>query len=60
VNFVEKRVNEAAKLGFNKCIIPRNNLHRLENKSGIEVLGVTNVNEMLDIIIGGAAYARSD
>ncbi|HYE82984.1 MAG TPA: DNA repair protein RadA [Clostridia bacterium] len=53
VNFMEKRVNEAAKLGFKRCIIPRNNLGRLNDKSGIEVIGVSNVNEMLDIIIGG-------
>jgi len=53
VNFVEKRVNEAAKLGFKRCIIPANNLSRLNDKSGIEVLGVSNVNNMLDIVIGG-------
>ena len=53
VNFAEKRVNEAAKLGFKRCIIPGNNLSRLNDKSGIEVLGVSNVNNMLDIVIGG-------
>lgn len=52
VNFTEKRVNEAAKLGFKKCIIPRNNLSRLKDKSDIEVIGVSNVNEMLDILLG--------
>ncbi|HYF81839.1 MAG TPA: DNA repair protein RadA [Clostridia bacterium] len=55
VNFMEKRVNEAAKLGFKRCIIPRNNLGRLNDKSGIEVIGVSNVNEMLDTILGGKA-----
>jgi DNA repair protein RadA/Sms len=49
------RVNEAAKLGFKRCIIPRNNLGRLNDKSGIEVIGVSNVNEMLDTILGGKA-----
>lgn len=53
VNFMEKRVNEAAKLGFKRCIVPENNLNRLSSKSGIEVVGVSNVNNMLDIIIGG-------
>ena len=53
VNFVEKRVNEAAKLGFKRCIIPANNLNRLGDRSGIEVLGVSNVNEMLDTVLGG-------
>ncbi|KUO77087.1 MAG: DNA repair protein RadA [Clostridia bacterium BRH_c25] len=51
VNFMEKRVNEAAKLGFKRCVVPRNNLNKLKDKSGIEVIGVSNVNEMLDIII---------
>lgn len=51
VNFAEKRVNEAAKLGFKRCIVPRNNLERLNDKSGIEVVGVSNVNEMLDILL---------
>lgn len=50
VNFIEKRVYEASKLGFKRCIIPRNNLNRLNDKSGIEVLGVSSVNNMLDII----------
>ncbi len=53
VNFMEKRVKEAARLGFSRCIIPTNNLKRLEDKSGIEVIGVSNVSNMLDIIIGG-------
>ncbi|MHB1393592.1 MAG: DNA repair protein RadA [Clostridia bacterium] len=51
VNFMEKRVNEAAKLGFKRCIVPSNNLNRLNDKSGIEVIGVSNVNEMLDTIL---------
>ena len=51
VNFMEKRVNEAAKLGFKRCIVPQNNIKRLDDKSGIKVVGVSNVNEMLDIIL---------
>ncbi len=53
VNLMEKRVNEAAKLGFKRCIIPRNNIKRLENNSDIEIIGVSSVNEMLDVIMGG-------
>lgn len=51
VNYVEKRVNEAAKLGFVRCIVPQNNMKRLDDKSGIKVVGVSNVNEMLDIVL---------
>jgi DNA repair protein RadA/Sms len=51
VNFMEKRVNEAAKLGFKRCIVPQNNIKRLDDKPGIKVVGVSNVNEMLDIVL---------
>ncbi|HWR60835.1 MAG TPA: DNA repair protein RadA [Clostridia bacterium] len=50
VNLVEKRVTEAAKLGFRSCIVPQNNFKRLENKSGIKVIGVSSVNEMLEMV----------
>ncbi|HOE57241.1 MAG TPA: DNA repair protein RadA [Bacillota bacterium] len=53
VNFVEKRVKEAAKLGFSRCVVPANNLKRLNDKLDIEIVGVSNVNNMLDIVIGG-------
>lgn len=50
VNFMEKRVNEAAKLGFRRCIVPRNNIKKLEQQSDIKVIGVSSVNEMLDVV----------
>ncbi len=50
VNFMEKRVNEAAKLGFRRCIVPRNNIKKLEVQSDIKVIGVSSVNEMLDVV----------
>lgn len=53
VNFMEKRINEAAKLGFKRCIIPQNNLSRLNDKFNIDVIGVSSVNNMLDVVIGG-------
>jgi DNA repair protein RadA/Sms len=53
VNFMEKRINESAKLGFNRCVVPRNNLKMLSGKFEIDVAGVSSVNEMLDIVLGG-------
>jgi DNA repair protein RadA/Sms len=53
VSFIEKRVLEAKKLGFKKCIIP------LENKSGVElpkdmdIVAVDNIYEALDAALGG-------
>lgn len=51
VNFIEKRINEAYKLGFTKCIIPYNNLKNLKSSTNIKVYGVKSVEEALDIII---------
>lgn len=51
VNFIEKRINEAYKLGFNKCIIPYNNYKNLKDVAHIKVYGVRSVEEALDIII---------
>lgn len=38
VNFIEKRINEAYKLGFSKCIIPYNNYKNLKDVANIKVM----------------------
>ena len=53
VNFIEKRINEAYKMGFKTCIIPKNNLKGLNEKFEMEIVGVGHVSEMLDIALGG-------
>lgn len=50
VNFIEKRINEAYKLGFTKCIIPYNNYKNLKKRIDLEIYGVKSVEKMLDII----------
>ncbi len=55
VAHVELRINEAKKLGFERVILPKNNLKGLEEKSkkaGISLIGVSSVKEALDIILG--------
>ena len=42
-------MNEAIKLGFKKCIIPKGNADNLE-VTGIEIVSVENVEEMLQNI----------
>ncbi len=49
VSMSEKRVMEAAKLGFKKCILPKENLKEVENIKGINIYGVSTVSELLDI-----------
>jgi DNA repair protein RadA/Sms len=53
VSFIEKRIIEAQKLGFSKCIIPRANYKGLDFKPEIEIIAVENIYEALDIILGG-------
>ena len=47
VNLVEKRINEASKMGFKKCIIPKGNLEGLEYSGEVRVVGVDSVEDAL-------------
>jgi DNA repair protein RadA/Sms len=46
----ESRVREAAKLGFKRCVLPRDNLKGLKAPRGVELVGVATVKEALDSI----------
>ena len=52
VSNCEQRITEAARLGFTKCIIPRQNLRNISKKTldMIEVIGVTNVRRAFEAI----------
>ncbi|KRM99799.1 DNA repair protein RadA [Loigolactobacillus rennini DSM 20253] len=47
VNRIEQRINEAAKLGFKRIFIPKNNTKRLQVPKTIQVIGVTTIAEAL-------------
>ena len=47
----EKRVMEAAKLGFKNCVVPKENLKEFQKIKGIKVIGVSTVSELLDVVI---------
>lgn len=51
VSRIEQRVAEAAKLGFTRAIIPKNNLGGWTAPSGIDVVGVSTVDEALQLAI---------
>jgi DNA repair protein RadA/Sms len=51
IGHVEKRVQEAAKLGFKRIIIPHNNLKTVKGHDGIEIVGVQNVNEAMEELL---------
>ena len=51
VHQAEKRVREAAKLGFTRAIVSQYNLRGLKIKEDIKVLGVRTVNDALNIVL---------
>lgn len=51
INQIEKRVQEAIKLGFTKIIIPKQNYDSLEKPKSIEIIPVKNVKEALSNLI---------
>jgi len=51
VSRVEARVNEAARLGFTQCVLPRSCIKQITNKpNGMELIGIKNIKEALNII----------
>lgn len=53
VSRIEQRISEAAKLGFERIIIPKSNMHGLENrKLGIELVPVSKVEEAFKQLFG--------
>ena len=50
VNMIEKRLKEAEKLGFKKCIIPENNKKLLKENYKLDIIGVRNIEEALNIL----------
>lgn len=47
----EKRIREAAKLGFTRAIVSQYNLRSLKIKEDIKILGVRTVNDALNIVL---------
>lgn len=50
VSMAEQRVQEAKKLGFSTCILPRANADILKGKYEIEIIGISNVQEAIGLI----------
>ncbi len=49
VAMAQKRVSEAAKLGFTSCILPKANLKEASRVKGIRILGAGSVEELLHL-----------
>ena len=53
VRKIQKRISEAAKLGFKRIIIPEFNRQQLPKKTwGIEIIGVNKVEEAFRTLFG--------
>ena len=47
VNQIEKRIKEAEKLGFKKCLIPQSNKKVLKDNYKLDIIGVQNIVEAM-------------
>lgn len=50
VSRVAERVNEAARLGFKKCIVPKSTLKNIPDNIPVELIGVKSLKEALSLI----------
>ncbi|RME45668.1 MAG: DNA repair protein RadA [Deltaproteobacteria bacterium] len=44
------RVGEAAKLGFQRCILPANNVERLQRRGKLDITGVAHLSEVMRVL----------
>lgn len=51
VSQIEKRVQEAAKLGFQRIILPKNNTKGVQRDSGIQIVGVERIEEAIETLL---------
>ena len=49
---IEKRVQEAAKLGFKRIIVPQNNVKGIKANGEIQVVGVDRVEQAMEALLG--------
>jgi DNA repair protein RadA/Sms len=49
---IEKRVQEAAKLGFKRIIVPQHNLKTFKSNGDIEIIGVDRVEQAIEALLG--------
>ncbi|MDY6952886.1 MAG: DNA repair protein RadA [Thermodesulfobacteriota bacterium] len=50
ISRVEPRVLEAAKMGFERCLLPRDNLKGLKGPGSMELIGLRRVSEVVDLL----------
>jgi len=48
ISQAERRVKEASKMGFSRCLMPKNNVSQLSSDSNLEFIGVDSIEKALD------------
>jgi len=51
ISQAELRIREAAKMGFKRCLLPERNLAKLEPVDGMDLVGISEVGEALDVVL---------
>ena len=51
ISMIEQRIQEAAKMGFTTCIIPKVCEKQVKNKENVKILGVSSVQDAIDFIV---------
>jgi len=52
VNYAEKRILEASKMGFKKVVLPKGNMSELGVMSGLELVGAETLDEAFEYLFG--------
>jgi DNA repair protein RadA/Sms len=52
VSRIASRVAEAGKLGFRRMLLPRASLPGVEDRGGVDLIGVADIREALDLLLG--------
>ena len=50
ISQAERRVKEASKMGFSRCLMPKNNVSQLSSDSNLECIGVDSIEKALDFL----------
>ncbi len=52
VSQVDKRIGEAGKLGFKRCLLPHGNARSLARRNGVELIEIETVDEAITALVG--------
>lgn len=59
VSFAERRVREALKLGFETVILPKSNMKDVSFVSGVNLIGIRRIEEVLDVVTAHTGRTES-